>query len=783
MGTGWRRALCTSVRRDTVRASDERRSVSPSPRSCSKLSFFSSSTNPNTPRALRCRTKPSTGTAASYEAEETPVKCRTPSPPSPTRSVFVNNNSDEKEDKLAVRLGKKGLRLLSQSQAQSAPCSPRSPSKFSLFNHLKPSLLSNSKGKCGVCSQSVKSGLNGSMAVFTAECGHAFHLPCIMTYMRAHPSLSCPVCSATWHHSPFLSSLRFQTPNDATTSKPKPHFFDDNAENRNPKKDRSGDNPTSKPPAPNYKVYNDDEPLPQSKAATHAEFNPIPEANEEKDEDDIESESGDELHRNGDGNTNAGLTVSVSPEAALVSTGRKHGKYVVSIKVKAPSVAKSSHAKRAPVDLVTVLDVGQGMTAEKLQMLKRAMRLVIASLGMSDRLSIVAFSCAAAKRLLPLRRMSRQGQRSARHIVDRLVVAAGSAAVGAAGNACMGDALKKATKVLEERRERNPVATIMLLSDTQQTRFTQHAPPNATTRFAHVEIPLRDEPPPPTLESTPNKEEDAFVRCLGGLVSVVMQDVRLQLTFPGGGREILAVYSCGGAGQKVMMMPSIDRSGVVSLRVGDLYAGEERQLLVEVRAPLRPQHHHVDAMVASWTCRDPTSRESVSSPEKPFLLPPLHYNTKSAHLHDLFVATRALAESRQLLELNDYGTALHLLSSTRSLLLQGQCHPSSLIDRLDSQISQARLQRDQQHQRQQEEFLSPSVSQMRRRIINTNRDDSLTPMSASSSMRQRMANTSGEESLTPTSAWRAAEQLAKVAIMRKSMNRVGDLHGFENARF
>ena len=36
---------------------------------------------------------------------------------------------------------------------------------------------------------------------------------------------------------------------------------------------------------------------------------------------------------------------------------------------------------------------------------------------------------------------------------------------------------------------------------------------------------------------------------------------------------------------------------------------------------------------------------------------------------------------------------------------------------------------------------------------------------------------------TPTSAWRAAERLAKVAIMRKSLNRVSDLHGFENARF
>jgi hypothetical protein len=52
------------------------------------------------------------------------------------------------------------------------------------------------------------------------------------------------------------------------------------------------------------------------------------------------------------------------------------------------------------------------MMSDKLQMLKRGMCPVIASHGPADRLTIVAFS-GAAKRLLPLRRMTRQ-------IVDRL---------------------------------------------------------------------------------------------------------------------------------------------------------------------------------------------------------------------------------------------------------------------------------------------------------------------------------------------------------------------------
>ena len=70
MGTGWRRALCTSVQRDDDRdAKNKKRRPqhdAPSPRSTSGGGFFSavksaatggSSSNPSTP-TLRCRTRP-----------------------------------------------------------------------------------------------------------------------------------------------------------------------------------------------------------------------------------------------------------------------------------------------------------------------------------------------------------------------------------------------------------------------------------------------------------------------------------------------------------------------------------------------------------------------------------------------------------------------------------------------------------------------------------------------------------------------------------------------------
>nr|CAB3486329.1 unnamed protein product [Digitaria exilis] len=780
MGTGWRRALCTSVQRDDGGdAKTKKRRPHDAPPSSGGGGFFSAvksaatgggGSNPSTP-TLRCRTKP-----VQQPAEAVPVTPPPPSAPAPAR--------------------KHRMPLL---QALSAPASPRSPSRFAL---LKASLLP-SKTRCGVCSRGVKSG--GSSAVFTAECSHAFHFPCIATHARsssANGVLSCPVCSEPWRQAPFLASLRLHC-----------SFHDDNKNHHRAATRGSGNDGRKTPPPPqtppsSAKLYDDDEPLLAPKAAANGGgFNPIPEADDEDDATADDEQQGAEFRGFFPRPRTSGLAVTVSPEAALVSTGRRHGKYVVAIKVKAPGLRSSSSAtttpRRAPIDLVTVLDVSQGMMGEKLQMLKRGMRLVVASLGPADRLSIVAFS-GAAKRLLPLRRMTRQGQRSARQIVDRLVVCAAAATTTAQGGhqegqqqqPCVGDALRKATKVLEDRRDRNPVATVMLLSDTQQQQQQQPADHSTTTtrkhfgrpavapatRFTHVEIPI-DAPPPLVPELDKEDEppvEHAFAKCLGGLVSVVMQEVHMELVFPTG--EITAVYSSGPGQQAVALTGGGGGggAGMVSVRLGEMYAEEERELLVEVRAPLGHSHPHSLSVRCGY--RDPASQETVRGGEQQLLLPPLLQTSSSSSrkLHDMFVSTRAVAESRRLAELHDLATAIHLLSSARALVMQSppSQQQQELVGSLDTELSDMRWRRSQQQQYQYpEEPLTPtSTSRSGRR----RRDgEATTPVGTP----RGGSGSSAGEPLTPTSAWRAAEQLAKVAIMRKSMNRVSDLHGFENARF
>ncbi|KAL6995232.1 hypothetical protein U1Q18_005367 [Sarracenia purpurea var. burkii] len=751
MATGWRRAFCTTISRDREATIADKEPAS-SPRSCSKLGFFSVGSNPSTPRlpsqtdstpSLRCRT--SVGDVQKSSATDCPkfqCKTTTTTPKSTTRSP----------------------RLLPGSN-QSSPRSPFSILKNSLR------LFSNS---CGVCLQSLKT-VQG-MAIYTAECSHAFHFPCIAAHVSRNGSLACPVCSANWRDVTLLAIHKAQ-------SRPQEEIKAHNGKQEKTTRQEQPPTPTPTPPliitlkpklnqqrnnlSDHGREYDDDEPL--LSPTDGCGCVPIPEV-----EDEVEefqgffvnhlSSSSDESAFNGGDSKN--VEVSLMPEAAVVSVGRTHHAYAVVFRVKAPLPPSpprrpahgnnSAHflnpSRRAPIDLVTVLDVSESMSGAKLQMLKRAMRLVISSLGAADRLSIVAFS-ASPKRLLPLRRMSPHEQRAARRIIDRLACHQGTNVAAA---------LQKAAKILEDRRERNPVASIMLLSDGQdepvqsENSNRPHGSVHvSSTRFAHIEIPVHgfgigDKSGGYHFEPA----EDAFAKCVGGLLSVVVQDLRIELSFASGSDpgEISAVYSCN------------RRSTVLSrgsVQLGDLYAEEERDLLVELRVPSPViGSHHVLSVRCSY--RDPATQEMINGREQALLVPRAQSAGPSIpeieRLKNLFITTRAVEESRRLIEHNDLSSAHRLLASTRASLLQS-CSISAdeYVRALEAELAELRWRRQSQVKSEQHQLL-----QRRKEVVLTDENG---------------------EPLTPTSAWRAADQLAKMAMMKKSLNRVSDLHGFENARF
>ncbi|XP_065854971.1 E3 ubiquitin-protein ligase WAV3-like, partial [Euphorbia lathyris] len=261
------------------------------------------------------------------------------------------------------------------------------------------------------------------------------------------------------------------------------------------------------------------------------------------------------------------VEVTLLPESSIVAVGKSYQTQVVVLKVKAPPPSPAT--SRLPIDLVIVVDMSERIRGFKLQM----MRLMISSLNSTDRLSVVAFS-AASKRLLPLKRMTPDGRRSVRRIVD---------AVGNTGQGMSAtNVLKKAAKVIEDRRVKNLVASIIILSnghdDRSHTNYVTEKRSSSlvsSTRFSQLDIPVHlinfNE-----ISASNSQLEDALVKSVNGLLTIAVQDLKLELGFVSGPApaEIAAVYPLTG-------QPTVFGAG--SVRIGNLYAEEERELLVELK--------------------------------------------------------------------------------------------------------------------------------------------------------------------------------------------------------
>ncbi|KAF8723030.1 hypothetical protein HU200_022177 [Digitaria exilis] len=280
--------------------------------------------------------------------------------------------------------------------------------------------------------------------------------------------------------------------------------------------------------------------------------------------------------------------------------------FAVLVHARAPGIASSGSggAPRAPVDLVTVLDVSGSMVGTKLELLKQAMGFVIDNLGPRDRLCVVSFSSAAC-RLMRLARMSDAGKDLARRAVGSLK---------AGGGTNIGEALRRAAKVIDERMHRNAVASVVLLSDGQDTytvpkrggygrgsdaNYDALVPPS----LAYEGEGRRSSAPVHTFGFGTDHDaaamhtiaeatggtfsfiedeaaiQDAFAQCIGGLLSVAVQDLRVDVACVDLGVRVREVRSGSYASH-------VDAGGrAASVDFGELYADEERRFLLFLHVP------------------------------------------------------------------------------------------------------------------------------------------------------------------------------------------------------
>ncbi|CAM0871066.1 unnamed protein product [Alopecurus aequalis] len=292
---------------------------------------------------------------------------------------------------------------------------------------------------------------------------------------------------------------------------------------------------------------------------------------------------------------NGPLVLKTHCELPAVARGCARDSFAVLVHAKAPGAAD----RTASIDLVTVLDVSGSMGSErKLELLKEAMGFVIDKLGPADRLSVVSFSH-QAHQITPLTRMSDAGKASAKRAVGSLV---------ADGQTDILKGLDTAAKVLDGRRYMNAVASVILLSDGHDNcnRYQQGANGSydylvprslAGSNDGNRSTPVHTfgfgtyhdakamdavaDATGGTYSFIENQAvvQDAFAQCIGGLLSVAVQEAWITVACPHPDVRVRFVNS-GRYENRVMAY-----GRAASVDVGELYADEERHFLLFVDVP------------------------------------------------------------------------------------------------------------------------------------------------------------------------------------------------------
>ena len=402
------------------------------------------------------------------------------------------------------------------------------------------------------------------------------------------------------------------------------------------------------------------------------------------------------------------IEVKTYPEVSAVPRATCHNNFAILIHLKAPHTSGGLNSRnqtilspmtqnsRAPVDLVTVLDVSGSMAGTKLVLLKRAMGFVIQHLGPSDRLSVIAFS-STARRLFPLRRMTEIGQQEALQAVNSLT---------SNGGTNIAEGLRKGAKVIVDQKWKNPVGSIILLSDGQDT-YTVTSPSGAHPRTDYksllpisiqrdgglgLHIPVHafgfgadhDAASMHSISEISGGTfsfieaegviQDAFAQCIGGLLSVVVQEacVKVECVHPN-----LLINSIK-AGSYRTSVTADAKAG--SIDVGDLYAEEERDFLVTVNVPVDEFGDEMSLLKVRCTYRDPISKETVSLEEanevkiqRPAIIGQPVVSMEVDRQRNRLRAAEAMAEARTAAEHGDLTGAVSLLESCRRALSETIC--------------------------------------------------------------------------------------------------------------
>lgn len=598
--------------------------------------------------------------------------------------------------------------LLSSTASDTDPKAhtPTTPTPSSSGLILAKHSPKSSKNICAICLGTMKPG--HGHAIFTAECSHSFHFHCITSNVK-HGKQCCPVCRSKWKEIPLQSPATDKSHGRARINNVTPQYDAWMPPVRRVPSPRADLNRqvSSLFHTPEPAVFNDDDEVachPPSVTANNSSTDNTP-----------------------DGYSTGAVEVKAYPEVSSVPKSKAHNDFSILIHLKAPAtIVKQnsevdgaglpliSQTSRAPVDLVTVLDVSGSMAGTKLALLKRAMGFVIQNLGPSDRLSVIAFS-STAKRLFPLRRMTDTGRYEALQAVNSL---------SSNGGTNIAEGLRKGAKVLTDHKWKNPVSSIILLSDGQDT-YTVSSPNHGNHRANYqsllpdcLHIPVhtfgfgadhdadamhlvaQNSGGTFSFIEAENVIQDAFAQCIGGLLSVVVQELKVEVVCINPALQLTSIKS--GSYKTILA----DDKRKCFIEVGDLYAEEERDFLVTTDIPVDGTCDQMPLINVKCIYKHTISKNLVTLDnastvviERPVATGQLTVSMEVDRQRNRLQSAEAMAEARAAAEQGDLPLAASILEKCRRKLSETVSAQAGdrLCVALDAELRQMQERMANQH--------------------------------------------------------------------------------------
>jgi Mg-chelatase subunit ChlD len=246
---------------------------------------------------------------------------------------------------------------------------------------------------------------------------------------------------------------------------------------------------------------------------------------------------------------------------------------------------QAKQEERTPVDIVCVLDRSGSMSGAKIQLVKDAVAFVITEMQPNDRLSLVSFHH-GAERHTPLKKMTAEGKDTSQQAMAQIY---------ASGGTSIANGLDCGIAIMEQRRQRNPVGAVFLLTDGQDSTSREQIQQlvnrarsvhcsvyafgfgedhNTTTLNAIAESAQT----PFTYVERLDTIRNVFAGAVNGLMSVAAQGIELRI-MPENGCKLTAIHT------PFTYTRQEGEDSAATVKIPDAFEGERRDVVIELRVP------------------------------------------------------------------------------------------------------------------------------------------------------------------------------------------------------